>query len=125
MNRSTRTIACGAVLALLGALLPAEARAAEKKLLRLRLGGPVLEAPSDNAILMALLAEEKAETLRDYVQTIQRAAGDRDIQGLVLIIEQPEARLAQIEELTAALKAFKAKDKPVYAYLDEGNNLTY
>jgi protease-4 len=125
MNRNKRTIACGAALALLGTLLwPAQARA-EKKLLRLRLGGPVLEAPSDNAALMALFAKEQAETLRDYVGTIHRAAGDRDINGLVLIIEQPEVSLAQIEELTAALKAFQAKDKPVYCYLDEADNRTY
>ncbi len=125
MNRSTRTIACGAALVLLGTLvLPAPALA-EKKLLRLRLSGSVLEAPSDNAALMALFAKEQSETLRDYVRTIHRAAGDRDINGLVLIIEQPEVSLAQIEELTAALKAFKAKDKPIYCYLDEADNRTY
>lgn len=125
MKRMTRTIACGAALALAGVLLlPAEARA-EKKLLRLLFDGPVLEAPNDNAALMALFAKEQSSTLRDWVHTIRRAAGDRDISGMVLILEQPEVSLAQIEELTQALRAFEAKGKPVYCYLDEADNRAY
>jgi protease-4 len=125
MNRKLRTIVCGATLVLAcGLLLSAEARA-EKKLLRLWLNGPVLEAPSDNAALMALFEKERASTLRDWVRLIHRAAADRDINGLVLILEQPEIGLAQVEELTQALKAFKAKDKPVYCYLDEASNAAY
>jgi len=125
MKRMTRSIACGVVLALAGVLLlSAEARA-EKKLLRLRFDGPVLEAPNDNAALMALFQKEQSSTLRDWVHTIRRAAGDRDISGMVLILEQPEVSLAQIEELTQALRAFAAKGKPVYCYLDEADNRTY
>jgi protease-4 len=120
-----RSVACGAALVLVsGLLLAAEARA-EKKLLRLRLNGPVLEAPSDNAALMALFQKEQAATLRDWVHMIRKAAAERDINGLVLIIEQPEVGLAQVEELTQALKAFAAKGKPVYCYVDEADNRSY
>ncbi len=125
MTRKMRSVACGAALVLVsGLLLTAEARA-EKKLLRLRLNGPVLEAPNDNAALMALFQKEQTATLRDWVHTIRKAAGERDINGLVLIIEQPEVGLAQVEELTQALKAFAAKGKPVYCYVDEADNRSY
>lgn len=102
----------------------AQARA-EKTVLRMRLDGPVMEAPNDAAGLMALFQEKQFNTLRDWVQTIQQASQDANIAGLLLIIESPEISLAQVEELTRALKAFEAKGKPVYCYLDEASNVTY
>ena len=56
---------------------------------------------------------------------IREAAADRTISGLVLIIDQPEINLAQVEEFTRALNAFKAKGKPIYCYMDEAGNATY
>jgi protease-4 len=125
MARAVRGIAWWVAVVVGCALLcPVEARA-EKALLRLRLDGPVLEAPDDTAGLFALLAQKEAKTLHYWVKTLHRAAGDPDVQGLVLIIEEPELGLAQVEELTAAVKAFRAKGKPVYCYLDQAGNLTY
>ncbi|MCK4342943.1 MAG: signal peptide peptidase SppA [Phycisphaerae bacterium] len=125
MNRTMRTVGCWTMLALAGLLLwPAQAQA-EKTVLRLRLDGPIMEAPSDAAGLLALLTEKETHTLHDWVTTIRSAAADREIDGLVLIIEFPEMSFAQVEELTQALKAFQAKGKPVYCYLDYAGNLSY
>jgi len=98
---------------------------AEKSVLRLRLDGPVMEAPDEATGLLAVMQQQKATTLHELVQTISRAAADRTIDGLVLIIEQPEISLPQVEELTRAMRAFRAAGKPVYCYLDDADNLTY
>ena len=113
-----------ALLAICGLVAPATARA-EKSLLRLRLDGPVMEAPSDAAGLWALFENKPANTLHEWVKTIRRASGDREISGLVLIVEEPKISLAQVEELTRAIKGFKEKGKPVYCYLDYAGNITY
>lgn len=125
MSRTMRSLACWTTLAAMGVLLcPAQAPAGDT-VLRLRLDGPVMEAPNDTAGLMALLAEQEVNTLRKWVRTIRQAAGDADIDGLVLIVEQPEINLAQVEELTRAVQAFRARGKPVYCYMDFAGNASY
>jgi protease-4 len=124
MNRTLRSAACGAILAAAGLLWPAEALAA-KKILRLRLDGPVLESPNDATGLFAVLKGRDVNTLQHWVRTIHQAAASKEIAGLLLIIEQPELSLAQVEELTRALKSVREKGKPVYCYLDEAGNLSY
>jgi len=124
MTRVMRKLAVGTTLAAALLLWPSAAHA-QKTVLRLRLAGPVLEAPNDTAGLLAMFQQEEAQTLRDYLDAIRRAAGDRQISGLALILDQPQLSLAQVEELSRALQYFQAKDKPVYCYLDAGTNLTY
>lgn len=123
MKRSTRIIA-GIALGLVGLLGPFDALAG-KTVLRLRLHGQILEKPDDTAGLMALFANESVTTLRDWVTTIRKAGADANVAGLALIIEQPQLNLAQVEELTRALKQFKAGGKPVYCYLDYAGNASY
>jgi protease-4 len=125
MKRTLRTATCGLLLTLLGGLLLPQEALAAKKILRLRLDGPVMEAPNDAAGLMALFNAEKVASLREWVTSIRGAANDASVAGLVLVIEQPEVSLAQVEELTRAIHAFRDKGKPVYAYLDEAGNATY
>jgi protease-4 len=105
-------------------LAPTEARA-EKSILRLVLDGPVLEKPDDSASLMTLFGEAEVRTLHALVKTIRQATGEPDIHGLALVIEEPQINLAQIEELTRALRAFQAKGKKVFCYMDSANNATY
>ncbi len=105
-------------------LLPQSAVAAEK-VLRLRFDGPVLEAPDENAQLFALLGGRKARTLRDWVRTIERAADDKEVVGIAMIVEQPQFGFAQMEEITRALKAFRDSGKKVYCYIDYAGNSTY
>lgn len=129
MNRTMRAVACWVMLVSVGAVVcPAQAQTGKhtaRKVVKLRLNGPMTEAPSDAAGLMAMLQKEDVTTLYDCVKMIHRATDDKDVAGLVLIIEEPEMTLAQVEEVTRALQAFKAKGKPVYCYMDQANNLTY
>jgi len=125
MLRTMRRVIWGPVFVLLlAAGWPTEALAA-KKVLRLRLDGPMLEKPDDMSGLLAMFENRQVHNLHDWVRTLRLAAADREISGLALIIEQPEISLAQVEELTRALQAFRAKGKPVYCYLDYADNLSY
>lgn len=105
-------------------LLPQSALAA-KKVLRVRLDGPVLEAPDENAQLFALLGGSEAKTLRHWVRTIERAADDQEVSGIAMIVERPQFGFAQLEELTRALQAFRGTGKKVYCYMDHAGNGTY
>lgn len=117
------TLCTTAVLLLVGAtLVPAQA---EKTVLRLRVDGPLTESPSDMSGLFALMQHTQIQTLRDWVTTVQAAGKDPAIDGLVLVIESPAISLSQLEEMTAALKGFRAQHKPIYAFLDYGTNLSY
>ncbi len=125
MHRTLRTATGGMILAVVLLLCgPAQALAA-KTVLRLRLDGPVLEGPNDAAGLMALLTEEEFNTLHDWVRTIRQASRDPKIDGLLLIIEEPQISLAQVEELSRSLQTFRDRGKPVYCYMDYAANLTY
>jgi len=107
------------------ALLWPDSALAAKKLLRLRLDGPILESPPAGPNIFALLEGEEPKTLHGLLKSIRQAAKDKDIVGLALIIEEPEMKLAQLEELTRAFKAFRDKGKKVYCYLDTAGNATY
>ena len=119
-----RTSVWFAVVLSAALLAPTEARA-EKSILRLVLDGPVLEKPDDSASLMTLFGEAEVRTLHALVKTIRQATCEPDIHWLALVIEEPQINLAQIEELTRALRAFQAKGKKVFCYMDSANNATY
>ena len=125
MQRSVQGTAIALLVIAIGGLAyPIEAQAA-RDVLRMRLDGPMAEAPSDAAGFMALLEERELNTFYDRVSGIRKAARDPDIAGLVLIIEQPQLSFAHVDEFTDAIKEFKAKNKPVYCYLDYAGNLSY
>jgi protease-4 len=122
-NARTKWVWVLALVSLAGAVVPVAN--AERTLLRLRLNGPLVDAPSDSQGLMALLANEKINTLRDLVSDIRAAGRDNNIDGLVLVIETPQYSLSQAEEIIAAIKDFKSQNKPVYCYMDVATNLSY
>jgi protease-4 len=106
-------------------LLPPAALGA-RKVLRVRLDGPVLEAPDENAQLMGLLFSGSASrTLYETVRSIERAAADPEIAGIALIVEQPQVGFAQIEEIRRALRTFREAGKRIYCYMDYAGNGTY
>ena len=72
--QSTRTWVVAAFSLVL--IVPVDALA-QQSVLRLRLNGPVHEAPIPDAELMVLLGGEKSTTLRTLVDQIHEAAEDR------------------------------------------------
>jgi len=125
MSKTLRKCACGAVLLVGVTMLLPQAALAQKHVLRLRFDGPVLEAPTDEMDFAVLFGQPKLKTLRAWVSTIERAAADQDVDGIVVIVEQPAVGLAQVEELTRALQGFRESGKKVYCYMDWAGNASY
>ncbi|MGE3182014.1 MAG: signal peptide peptidase SppA [Phycisphaerae bacterium] len=113
-----------AILPILLALAVSAAHA-EKTIVRLVLDGPILEAPVPGMEFMEIFGGGSPATLHGLVQKIQKATDDRNISGMALIVETPQISLAQLEEVNAALQAFRAKGKKIYCYLDVGSNISY
>lgn len=125
MKRTIRTYWGWTALLVGFALALPDAALAQKRLLRLKLAGPVAESPGQEMDLNLLLGGEKTQTLHDYVRTLQKAGNDSKISGLLLILEDPACGFAQAEELVRAMKEFRAKGKKIYCYLDQSGNLDY
>ena len=115
-----------ASLVLLAALIawPQSALAA-KKVLRLRLDGPVTEAPSEDAALMALFGGQQPRTLYQWTREIRSAAKDENVAGIAIIMERPQMSFAQLEEIIRALREFRDCGKKVYAFMDYATNGSY
>lgn len=125
MTRNSRNWLGMALIAAVG-LAGATAFAAPKQVLRIKLDGPILEAPPQDMGLAALFGGgEKSMTLRERVDQIRKAGDDKNIAAISMIIEAPQASLAQVEELSRAIKEFRGKGKKVHSYLDSANNLSY
>ncbi len=129
MFKTTRSkaLAIFIVAAIVG-LAPSALAAAPpaKKLLRIRLSGPVLESPDNPAGLFALLGNQQPpRSLHHWLKSIRDAQNDSAVRGILLIIEDAELSLAQAEELSRALGEFRGKGKPVHTFMDYGTNVSY
>lgn len=125
MRRLARNYVSWTLLTVGALLLLPQSALAAAKVLRLRLDGPVLEAPDENAELFALFGGSKARTLHSWVRAIEEAADDSEIAGIAVIVEQPQFGFAQLEELTRALNGFRDNGKKVYCYMDYAGNGSY
>ncbi len=61
----------------------------------------------------------------DYVDGIYQAAGDREIDRMFLNIGELKCGLSKVEELSEAVKYFRAHGKRVVAFINTPNNLGY
>lgn len=118
-HRSWVTISC--VLAAVCVAQPALA----DKVLRLRFDGPVMEKPDPGAEFSAIFGGTPPRTLRSWVTQIEKAREDASVKGIVMIVESPQMGLAQLDEITRAIRAFRDSGKPVHCYVDECGNLSY
>jgi protease-4 len=75
---------------------------------------------SPTAALMSLGSDGRPETLvRDLVDTIDRAAGDERITGLLLLLDHLQGGgISKMQEVGQALERFRAAGKPVIALAD-------
>jgi protease-4 len=110
-----------AALVLIGALLVAPTRPSttvpSNATLYLRIQAPFPEVETVN-IFSPLMASQP--TIRTVIATIERAAGDSRIRGLVVIPQTTGAMWAQLQELRDALVAFKATGKSLVVFFEYG-----
>lgn len=96
---------------------------AQKRLVRLTFDSPVSESPAP--MDMSIFGGSKSRTLREWIDVIDKAAKDPEINGAVLLVDGPGVALAQVEELSRAINRFKGAGKKVYCYLDHAANASF
>jgi protease-4 len=91
--------------------------------LALDLSGPVPEdAPTD----LGNFLERRPPTLRTLVESVDRAAADPNVKGLVVRVSSlPGSGWGQVQELRDAITRFRASNKPAYAHLEFCGNKEY
>ncbi len=89
---------------------------ASNTVLTLDLPGTLPDSPPQKGL--AALLEGQQQSLGDVLNALERGRADPRVKGLMLRIGGGEFGLAQIQELRDAIRDFRAKGKPVFAYSD-------
>jgi len=82
------------------------------------------EGPAPAALAFDLLREDHP-TFHDLLFAVYNAAEDRSVEGLVLHIGSIDWGWARVHEMSAALRAFRASGKPLYACIDGAGEKEY
>jgi protease-4 len=80
------------------------------------LDGPVLEKPQGEEL--PLFAPPARPSFKDVVERMKKARDDKNVKGVVLLLDEVDLGLAQIEELRRTMESVRAAGKEVYAHVD-------
>jgi len=80
------------------------------------LDGPILEQPQGEEL--PLFGPPPRPSFKDIVERMKRVKGDKNVKGVVLLLDEVDLGLAQIEELRRTIDAVRAAGKEVYAHVD-------
>ena len=94
----------------------------ERAYLALDLNGPLAEEPPSG---FSDLFESRAPSLRALVESVDRAARDPRVKGLLLRVGSLDVGWARVQELRDALVRFRRTGKPSWAHLELGGNQEY
>lgn len=86
-----------------------------------RLGGNMEETPTAADPLLGI----QPENLKTRLDRIQRAARDRQVQALLLRIEELDVGWGRVNELRHAIREFRRSGKPCWAFLESGGLAEY
>jgi protease-4 len=90
---------------------------APKFVLVLQLKDGLSEEPMGGSLLESIQAlGERHQTVQDIVNTLDRAAADKRVGALAVNIKGGEFGTANVQEIRAAVKRFRASGKPAWAY---------
>ncbi len=100
-------------------------RVAEHSTLILRIGGELVETPP-NDVVGQITGGVRAQTVRGYVETLQRAKTDARIDNVVLIPTGFQSPYwGKIQEIRDAVIDFRKSSKPVTAFLEYAGEREY
>ena len=74
--------------------------------------------------VMSFIHRVGGTSFYELISSVEEAATDNRIKGIVLLVSEVEMGLAQLEELRNAIKEFKSKGKFVLAYASSFGDLT-
>ncbi|MCH8204389.1 MAG: signal peptide peptidase SppA [Candidatus Hydrogenedentes bacterium] len=84
-----------------------------QRIAHIHLAGALLETPAEN---LSGLYFESAESLKQLVERIQRAAEDDSVEALLFTVGPLGLGMGQLEEIVQAIEAFKTSGKKVFAH---------
>ncbi|MCM3881669.1 MAG: signal peptide peptidase SppA [Vicinamibacterales bacterium] len=100
-------------------------RIADHSTLILRIGGTLVEAPP-NDVFGQITGGVRPQTVRGYVDALQRARTDARIDSVLIVPTGFESPYwAKIQEIRDAVIDFRKSRKPVTAYLEYGGDREY
>jgi protease IV len=127
-----RLLVSGWILALLAAAplaLPAQddkpAEASRPEPQKLSFAHIELEGDYPEGATLPGLFGDLSESMSDLLARLDKAAGDKDVKGVVLRINGPALGWGKLGELRQAIERVRSKDKKVYAWLDTVTNMDY
>ena len=82
---------------------------------------PLKETPGDDLFAFG----ESAESLKDLLARMEKAADDEAVKAVVLLVDGGSAGTAQVEEIRREIKHLRDAGKPVYAHADSVSMLEY
>jgi protease IV len=82
--------------------------------LALDLARPVTDGPA--ADVLSRLVAARRPSLRDVVEALEEAAGDRRVRALIARVDAPAENWAHAQELRDAVVAFRSSGKPAFAH---------
>jgi protease-4 len=122
-TRVCTTSVCMAFLIVLPCATFAEAQSKpSKKLAMFRLRGFLYEAPRGISLMFM---EQEQGTLRGFVERLDKAAKDKEIVGVVLLVEDPTLGTAQVQEIRSAIARLRKAGKPVHCHLASAGSGDY
>lgn len=96
---------------------------AEESVLEIRLSGPLAESVQPDQTLR--LFAKLPNSLRNLTQSVKKAKDDKNIKGILVFIEDIELGFGKVEELRNSLIEFKKSGKPIYVYMERGEDRSY
>lgn len=93
----------------------------ERTILEVRLGAPLAEGA--NSSPLALLSGGGERRLHDVIDTIDRAAADDRVAGMVAYVDASAGGMAKAQELRDAVLRFRASGKFAYAHAESFGEL--
>ena len=106
-------------------LQPSSPKITSKTVLRITLHGKVVERPPSEFSQLLAGQQEREIDFFALKKAIQEAQADKNIQGIYLASEDLQAGWAGLEEIRAALLAFKNAGKFIVAYGEHYTQKTY
>jgi protease-4 len=92
-------------------------------ILELKLEGSMPESVSDDPFLKLFAGQQTS--LKSTLENIQKAKVDKNIKGILLLINDAGLGQGRIQDIRDAIGDFKQSGKPVYAYMEQGGDREY
>ncbi|MFQ5589588.1 MAG: signal peptide peptidase SppA [Phycisphaerae bacterium] len=93
-----------------------------KKVACFKIKGALVETPVN---IPPLFGGDRAPSLKKTLERFKQARMDPDVLGVVVDLQNAQLGFAQLDELHAEMRKFRALDKDVFVHADQLTNVTY